>query len=128
LLSGCTPEKRLARLVENHPELAKTDTVFDTIKVVVPEVTADTVVRWATDTIVLQEDRLRVQVITDTITKTLKIKGQCLTDTVFQVVPKYITQISPVKHVKIRPWYWITAAAFGWILAAFLFLSRRGYV
>ena len=43
-LSGCSPQARLARLVEHHPELARPDTLefHDTLKT--REVLADTAV------------------------------------------------------------------------------------
>jgi len=42
LLASCTPEKRLARLVKNHPELMKIDTLWQDVPVYVPGVQKDT--------------------------------------------------------------------------------------
>lgn len=69
-IAGCTPQKRLNRLVKKHPELSRIDTVkvTDTFQVMVPGIRADTNMQKATflaslkDTIVLQKEQLTVKI------------------------------------------------------------------
>jgi len=122
---SCTPEKRLARLVEKHPELAKTDTVWAEVKYFVPEIRHDTSFFWSTDTVILEKDRLRVEIHTDTVTKRIKVYGACLSDTVYQIVPKYITTVSPVKSVKVPRWNWFWwGFVFGILVCGVIGLTR----
>lgn len=63
---SCTPQRRFIRLVEKHPYLLTTDSIqlVDTVRVVVPEVKVDTVVKVDRlhDTITIQKDQLTVRV------------------------------------------------------------------
>jgi hypothetical protein len=119
LLSSCTPQRRLERLLKKHPELTNVDSVVirDTIRIIVPKVRIDTVVNieelW--DTIYLEKDQLAVKVWRDRYNK-VYIQGQC--DTVF--VEKIIDRKVPVKIYEETPlwkkvFYWILA-----IIIAFL--------
>lgn len=116
--ASCTPEKRLARLVKNHPELAKVDTVWAEVKYIVPEVRAETSFVWSTDTVILEKDRLSVRILTDTITKRITVWGQCKSDTLIKVVPKYISTVSPVKEVR-KGGFWgqLKSFGFGFLIA-----------
>lgn len=66
--SGCTAQKKLARLVKNHPELLR-DTVlidYDTTYIDIPAVHTDSVIHintFKTDTIIIQKEHLRIQTI-----------------------------------------------------------------
>ena len=113
LLSSCTPQRRLERLLKKHPELTHVDSVIirDTIRITVPKVRIDTVVEieelW--DTIYLEKDQLTVKVWRDRYNK-IYIQGQC--DTVF--VEKIIDRKVPVKIYEETP---IWKKVFYWILA-----------
>lgn len=130
VLTSCTPEKRLARLVKNHPELAKVDTVWAEVKYLVPEIHAETSFVWSRDTVILEKDRLRVEFFTDTITKRIYLRGQCKADTVVQIVPKYISTVRPVEVVK-KGGFWGQFKAFGFgvfltiVAIAFIVLVGR---
>ena len=62
LCAACSPSKRLARLLERHPELKKPDTVVVQDTVAVPGENADTSVPVARipDTLVVEKGRLQV--------------------------------------------------------------------
>jgi hypothetical protein len=66
LIVACSPKDRFTRLIEKHPELLTVDsvTIHDTIRVVVPEVKVDTVVKVndLLDTIFLEKEQLKVKV------------------------------------------------------------------
>jgi len=107
LLASCSPQKRLARLVKNNPELVSTDTVFKQVPVYMPAVSTDTVFQFSTDTITLEKGRLRVDVIMDPVTKKIYVRGECRADTVYVNVPVEIITVNPVETVKIRkPSFW----------------------
>jgi hypothetical protein len=96
LLASCSPQKRFAHLIEKYPYLLTTDsvTVHDTIRVVVPEVKVDTVVKVSSllDTIYLQKDQLTVKVWMKG--DDVFIEGKC--DTVY--IDKIIERRIPVKY------------------------------
>lgn len=68
--SGCTPQKRLDRLVKKHPHLSRIDTVkvTDTFEVMLPGIRADTnftkqsFLSALKDTIILQKEQLTVKI------------------------------------------------------------------
>lgn len=49
-LYSCTPEKKLQRLLKQHPELIKTDTVFITTTFTIPVQVHDTIIQLDTST------------------------------------------------------------------------------
>lgn len=67
LVIGCSPQKRLDRLIRKHPELVKVDTATVIDTVIIPKVTVDTVLKDTTyfrllrDTIVINNDRLTIR-------------------------------------------------------------------
>lgn len=102
LLLSCTPQRRLQRLLERHPELTHIDsvTIHDTIRVIVPEVSVDTVVDVKTllDTVFLEKEQLKVKVWMDKYHK-VYIQGKC--DTVY--IDKVITRKIPVRIYEKTP-------------------------
>ena len=86
---NCTPQKRLDRLVERHPELKKTDTIFVTKTITVPGTKKDSSISISynlngLDTIFSNYnfliDSLKKQVLKKEI-KTYIINRKCLEDT-----------------------------------------------
>jgi hypothetical protein len=98
---ACSPKARFTRLIERHPELITTDsiTIHDTIRVVVPEVKVDTVVKVSDllDTIFLEKEQLKVKVWMKG--DQVFIEGKC--DTVY--VDKIIERKIPVKYYEKTP-------------------------
>ncbi len=92
--SGCTPQKRLDRLVKKHPHLSKIDTVkvTDTFQVMVPGIRADTNMQKATflsslkDTIILQKEQLTVKIYE--YRDSVFIDAKC--DTVYKTVVREV--------------------------------------
>lgn len=88
--SGCTPQKRLDRLVKKHPELSRIDTVkvTDTFQVIVPGIRADTnftkpsFLSSLKDTIILQKEQLTVKIYE--YRDYIFVEGTC--DTVYKTV------------------------------------------
>jgi len=101
LIVSCNPKDRFTRLIEKHPELLTVDsvTIHDTIRVVVPEVKVDTVVKVndLLDTIYIEKEQLKVKVWMKG--DDVFIEGKC--DTVY--VDKIIERKIPVKYYEKTP-------------------------
>ncbi len=95
LLTSCSPQYRLNRLIALHPELKTADTLFIRDSVIVPQVQVDTMFDYKTirDTVIIQKDRLQVKL--SRIHDTLFLTGKCKGDTV------YIIRKIPVEKIKI---------------------------
>ena len=95
LLTSCSPQYRLNRLIALHPELKTPDTIFIRDSLIVPQVQVDTMFDFKTirDTVIIQKDRLQIKL--SRIHDTLFLTGQCKGDTV------YINRKIPVEKVKI---------------------------
>jgi hypothetical protein len=101
LLISCSPKDRFTRLIEKHPELITTDsiTIHDTVRVVVPEVKVDTVVKVndLLDTIYIEKEQLKVKVWMKG--DDVFIEGKC--DTVY--IDKIIERRIPVRYYEKTP-------------------------
>jgi hypothetical protein len=101
LLISCSPKTRFTRLIEKHPELITTDsiTIHDTVRVVVPEVKVDTVVKVndLLDTIYIEKEQLKVKVWMKG--DDVFIEGKC--DTVY--IDKIIERRIPVRYYEKTP-------------------------
>jgi hypothetical protein len=112
-LLSCSPKQRFNRLVKNHPWLLTTDTLIikdtirDTIRITIPEVRVDTVVKvdQLYDTVTITKDRLKVKVWR--VNDKVYINGKC--DTVFIEKPyeKIIERQIPVKYYEKDNQMWL---------------------
>lgn len=102
LLFACSPQNRLKRLLKNHPELVKIDTIFINDTTFITGVKLDTLIKWysQTDTLRLINDRLTVKTFFNYRDTTVYIYGKCDADTIIKEIP--IT----VQTVKPRHWLW----------------------
>jgi hypothetical protein len=83
--SACTPQKRLNRLIRNHPELLSKDTLHVTDTTITQKITADTVwISGINDTLYLEKDKLSVQIIR--INDTIKVNATVLPDTIIKTI------------------------------------------
>lgn len=84
LFTGCSCEKRLQRLRVHCPECVTTEIVSDTV--IIPEYQYDTtfVMRRPTDTVVVLQDRVRIEVIREL--DTFYLKTVIPADTIVQTV------------------------------------------
>ena len=100
---ACSPKTRFTRLITKHPELITTDsvTIHDTVRVVVPEVKVDTVVKVndLLDTIFLEKEQLKVKVWMKG--DQVFIEGKCDTVYVEQIIERRI----PVRYYEKTPWW-----------------------
>jgi len=81
---GCSPAKRLERLIALHPELVKVDTMHIRDTFAFPQVIADTTFSIASlrEPVVIEKDRLQIEL--QTINDTIIVHGECKADTVFR--------------------------------------------
>lgn len=98
LASGCSPSRRLNRLLALHPELKILDTIRINDTLTSLQYEADIVIHIDSihDTVIVQKDRLEIKL--NRIHDTLYIQGKCKADTVI------VQRTIPVEKIKIiRP-------------------------
>lgn len=133
-LLACSPQKRLQRLLEKHPELAVNDTLRDTIRVVIPGERIDsTVTLTVHDTLFLDTGRLHVRIIRiptgspcDTVAIAAQVIAAC--DTIREKVPYEVIVEKlvpcPPDEGKVASWWRIAALAFGALLLILLLVKK----
>ena len=85
LLSSCSATWHLKRAIKKDPTLLNTDTIAIVDTIVTPPVTlTDTVVTRTQDTVVIQKDKLKVQVVRSY--DTIMVDAVCESDTIVQIV------------------------------------------
>ena len=124
-LLSCDPVKRHQRLVERYPYVHTDEitTVHDTIEVIVPQVKVDTVTSVNFDTVIIERERLRVQLVR--VLDSIFIDAECQADTITVTrtieVPTYIS-------TKPKENWFARLISFAWIILFFvllMFLFRR---
>jgi len=107
ILISCSPKTRFTRLIEKHPHLLTIDSVevVDTVRLTVEKVEHDTVFSqhfWTEirkDTLVIEKERLRIEIYHDTIHDSVYVSGKCDTVTVEKIIERKI----PVKYYEKTP-------------------------
>lgn len=130
LVGGCTPQKRLDRLVKKHPHLSKIDTVkvTDTFQVMVPGIRADTNMQKATflsalkDTIVLQKEQLTVKIYE--YRDSVFLDAKC--DTVYKTVVREIAVPYPTVTPNSKESWLGYLIAFLVVVVVFVVILRWG--
>lgn len=97
LLSSCSPQKRIERILDNNSALYKTDTVFNTLEILTPYVRTDTFNYWRniSDTVFLSKENLKIKYLIDTVEKSIYVSGECAQDTIFKEIPVSVRNINP---------------------------------
>tara|TARA_Y100000310_G_scaffold299835_1_gene335017 strand:+ start:1038 stop:1487 length:450 start_codon:yes stop_codon:yes gene_type:complete len=85
LIIGCSPQKRLNRLIKKHPELTELDTIIvrDTVVVQNYDTTINTIIKLHDTTTVINNERLVLKYFYDTLRETIFHEVDCLGDTVY---------------------------------------------
>ena len=86
LLISCTPQKRLNRLVRNHPYLSKIDTIKIVDTIVVPNYEYDTIetVTFHDTTIIVNNEKIEARYYYDTLRKEIWHEITCKNDTIIK--------------------------------------------
>ena len=96
LVTGCSPQARLSRMLDRHPELNTFDTIERLIRLPVHQVKADSFfVDRPGDTVKIDNGRLEIRYLKER--DTVKIWGRCKADT----VKFYDTLI--IQRIKLMP-------------------------
>jgi hypothetical protein len=95
LCLGCSPARRLERLVRNHPELSVTDTLLcrDTVTVPADEAGTGVQLNRVPDSLTLVRGQLEIRLLRRHVT--LYIRGMCKPDTVI------VSRSIPVTRIRV---------------------------
>ena len=101
-LFSCTPQRRLNRLLTNHPELLEKDTIIVRDTVVVDNYNYDTttIIRLHDTTTVINNERVILKYYYDTLREIIHHDVECLGDTV------YIETLVPIEKAVFRELSW----------------------
>lgn len=103
---SCSPQKRLQRLLKNHPELVKKDTFRFRDTVIIEGLKADTVFDMKTllkhDTITIVKDNLQIKVAYKD--RKFYVAGEIKRDTIIKERVIYQDKIQYVKEAKKSVW------------------------
>ena len=100
VFQSCSPQKRLTRLLEHHPELTVADTIKLRDTMVSPMITSDTIIdlRQMTDTVFVEKDRLSVKLFRQH--DTLYVEGKCKADT---IIRERLIPVEKIKLIQAKP-------------------------
>ena len=121
LISACTPQRRLERLIKHHPELMRIDTVTVKDTVTVPSMAADTFITIGQefDTIRVNHDSIQLMIVKRHDTLWFSAKTDTLKITHNIKVPY------PVIHNVIEKHYAYIYSAWALIILIIVFLIFR---
>ena len=79
IAGSCSPQKRINRIVKNHPHLVQKDTVHIHDTIVVEAYKYDTITKFLTNTKVevINNERVRLQYFYDTVTNEIHHEVEC---------------------------------------------------
>jgi hypothetical protein len=123
LLTNCSATWHLKKAVQKDPTILEKDTlvVKDTV-VVPPVVTTDTVTLRQHDTITIQKDRLKVQLLK--VNDTVIINAECASDTIVRTIEVPYEKIVYVKEKTLFERIQTLAFYFALVLLALAFIRR----
>ena len=134
VLLGCTPQKRLNRLLTNHSYLAKKDTfhIIDTVEFVTNRVEVDTVTSiesMRNDTFIVHRENLTIKTIIHK--DSIYIWGQCDTIWSQKIIERQIPY-DKFEYQQIKKWKsiigWLVAGLIGLIILYILFKIFRKFL
>ena len=102
---GCSPQKRINRIIKNNPHLVQKDTVWITDTIIVEGVKYDTITKFLTNTKVevINNERVRLQYFYDTVTNEIHHEVECKENRIVYersfVVDKLVTTHDWQKYV-----------------------------
>ena len=126
IMLGCSPQKRMNRLIDKYPYLVESEMVEIHDTIIVESVKTDTFLTLENllDTVYITEDRLKIKTIFRD--NKIYIEGECETDTIF-----YTKEIEVEKVVYLEDTIWTDikrkGKRWGWflIVAVLFFVASR---
>ena len=102
LIVGCSPQKRLNRLLTKHPQLTQQDTIVVRDTVTIQNYVHDTttVLEFHDTTTVINNERVILKYFHDTLTKEIHHYVECKGDTV------YMEKLVPIEKAVFRELSW----------------------
>ncbi len=102
LIVGCSPQKRLNRLLTKHPQLTQQDTIVvrDTVTIQTYVHDTTTVLEFHDTTTVINNERVILKYFHDTLTKEIHHYVECKGDTV------YMEKLVPIEKAVFRELSW----------------------
>jgi hypothetical protein len=123
LIIGCSPQKRLNRLLKKHPDLLQIDTLVVKDTFVVEEYRGDTTLIFKYHDTVVNNEKIFIKHFYDTLTREIHYEYICIGDTVIQET------FIPYEKIVIQELTWWqeygTLVIFGIILLAVLMVLNR---
>ena len=103
LAFGCSPQKKLQRLVKKHPELLKLDTIVIRDTVVVEDYRGDTttIIKFHDSTTVVNNEKIFLKYFYDTLTREIHHEYICFGDTIIQ---EKIIPIEKIVYKELKWW------------------------
>ena len=131
ILTACSPQKRLQRLLDKHPELSRIDTIRDTISVPVPP---DTLWRsfLLRDTVTIENERQVVRVVRvptgspcDTVPVDLDVQAVIKPDTIHHYIEIPVDRMVPCPPgQRVAAWWRTAALVLALVLVVFAYVTR----
>lgn len=123
LLLACSPQKRMNKLIDKHPEFVQNDTLVFNDTIYIESVKADTVL-WIDsmiDTVLIEKDNLKIRTVFRD--NQIYIEGECESDTIY-----YTKEVPVEKVVYLEDPPWAYANRFikrwlKWIVLLFMALG-----
>lgn len=122
LILGCSPQKRLHRLIKAHPELSVKDSVVLRDTLITKETILDTFVleKWLTEPLLFEKDKLEIELVK--IYDTIQIKGTCRKDTLVIEKSVPIDRIQYIKSETSHEKWWDEVTVWLGLVLAIVFL------
>ncbi len=102
LVFGCSPQKKLQRLIKKHPELIKLDTIIVWDTIIIEDFVVDTITKmeYHDSTVVIDNSKVYLKYFYDTITREIHHEVECLGQEIIT------EKIVPIEKVVIQELTW----------------------
>ena len=126
LLSSCTCQNKLKRLLKRCPDLVKGDTITLIDTVVIPSVEVDSVFYFnQKDTIIIKEGLLTVKYFYNNHDSTVYLNGRC--DTIVRIIERQVPTNTIIQKRTffdlLSEWWWLPVAAL--LIIAFTLILNK---
>lgn len=110
VLSSCSPQSRIQRIIDRHPELTIRDTIIDLDTFVTRETHVDSVFSMVqlTDTVAIEKENLKIKLLWKH--DSIYVFGKVMADTI------YVTEQIPVEKIKYVKEGLITRRHINWFI------------
>ncbi len=114
-LFGCSPQRKLNRLIKKHPELLRTDTILWADTLIQWGIRVDTATSIHFDTLFIEKEKLKIRLIR--VRDSIFVKGEVLTDTIYR---EFRIPYNPVVVKELT--FWEKYGTLIWILVFLLLI------